>query len=288
MAPSVGEFSLSTFLGELREGLPRLVPDLLTRAKTAKAAGGDYLNVEFGWKPLLNDVRSLADTFLQASMGLFRPFGATHRMRGSRPIETFSRYDGVGKVPLSVYCGNYGSMPNFSPGTGTGALSGLQGQGLTSIVSKTTLNQWVEGEFVYIPKAGFDPKNFLDRYETLASVNVTPAVLWELAPWSWFVDWFAQIGQAIAAMEAGISNRVLSTYFYAMEDASATTKLSSVNITSVSGFIYQGPSRVISELSRRRRRRIRGNPFGFSGSSSSALNVQQMGILAALGLTKTR
>jgi hypothetical protein len=55
MAPSVGEFSLSTFLGELREGLPRLVPDLLTRAKTAKAAGGDYLNVEFGWKPLLND-----------------------------------------------------------------------------------------------------------------------------------------------------------------------------------------------------------------------------------------
>jgi hypothetical protein len=179
-------------------------------------------------------------------------------------------------------------MPNFSPGTGTGALSGLQGQGLTSIVSKTTLNQWVEGEFVYIPKAGFDPKNFLDRYETLASVNVTPAVLWELAPWSWFVDWFAQIGQAIAAMEAGISNRVLSTYFYAMEDASATTKLSSVNITSVSGFIYQGPGRVISELSRRRRRRIRGNPFGFSGSSSSALNVQQMGILAALGLTKTR
>lgn len=288
MAPVVGEFSLSTFMGELREGLPRLIPDILSRAKTAKAAGSDYLNLEFGWKPLIQDLQGLADSFLHASFGLFRPLGATHRRRERPSIDLFDRVDyGVGAIQSQF--GNLGSIPSYNPFPSTPSSYAATGAtGLGSISYKSTLKQWVEGEFVYIPKAGFDPSSFLDRYETLANVDLTPAALWELAPWSWLVDWAGQIGQSLSAMEAGISNRVLSTYYYGMEDSSSTIR-SSVTVTgNQPGMLFQGPVNMTTTVKRRRRRRIRANPFGYTGSSSTALNVQQMAILGALGLTRSK
>jgi len=289
MAPVVGDFSISTFLGELREGLPRLIPRLITSAKTAKSAGEDYLNLEFGWKPLLNDLQDLADTLLQASFGLFRPMNASHRRRERPVIETSSEV--VTAEPRNVSClvGNIGSPSGYNPYSSTGiSFHGTGAYGIGKAVQKTKLKQWCEGEFVYIPKAGFDPSNFLDRYETLVNVNITPAVLWELAPWSWLVDWAAQIGAQLSAMEAGLSNRILSTYFYGMEEATASLKSEVLVTGNQSGRVHVGPKFMNAEMHRRRRRRIRANPFGYTGDPNTALNGSQMAILGALGLTRLR
>jgi hypothetical protein len=287
MAPVVSEFSLANFLGELREGL-RLLPQLQTRAKRAKAAGDAYLSVEFGWKPLLNDLHGLAESILQASFGLYRPYGASHRRRERPTIHAFSTGD-VGVGNLSARVGHLGNPAGYNPYSATSiSWSSIGAIGTATNTFQSEMKQWVEGEFVYIPKAGFDPSSFLDRYETLVSVDLTPAVLWELAPWSWLVDWFAHIGQSIASMEAGLSNRILSTYFYGMEDSSSTTT-GTVRVTgNQSGRIYNGPRVMTTTIRRRRRRRIRANPFGYGGSSSTMLNLQQIGILNALGLTKAR
>lgn len=290
MAPVVSEFSLSTFLGELREGLPRLIPDFITRAKTLKGVGSDYLNLEFGWKPLISDLQGLADSLLQASFGLYRPMGASHRTRKHRPVETFERQD-FGTTLMSVSTGNWCQLPGFPLYANSVTQASSQATALGSLTRRTSVTRWFEGEFVYIPKAGFDPSSFLDRYETLANVQLTPSTLWELAPWSWLVDWSAQIGGSIAAMEAGMSNRILSTYYYAMEDSTASINTSLANIrvrTDATQREYVGPNSLEFRVERRRRRRIRGNPFGFSGSSSTTLNGSQMAILGALGLTKTR
>jgi len=286
MAPTVNEFSLSTFLGELHEGLPRALPRFISQAKTLRGVGDDYLNLEFGWKPLLNDLRGLADSLLSASFGLFRPFGANHRRRDMKPIETFNRLDSTLVAP-SAQRGAIAVANGVTPPDNFLASSNSGATGQASLTMKTSQKRWAEGEFVYIPKAGFDPNNYLDRLETLMSFDITPSVLWELAPWSWLVDWFAQVGKSIASMEAATSNRVLSTYFYAMEDVSSSVQ-SSLVITGNSGTrVYSGPKLLISSVERRRRRRIRGNPFGYSGSSSSSLNLEQMSILGALGLTKS-
>ena len=288
MAPVVGEFSLSSFLGELREKLPSLIFGFLTRAQTVKNAGSDFLNVEFGWKPLLSDVRSLADTLMQASLGLYRPLGTSHRRRDRPLIESFN-YADYPEGRIQAFTGHMGNPAGYNPYSATslswsGAVA--TGKGTTSWYSKQ--KQWVEGEFVYIPKAGFDPQKFLDRYETLANVEITPAVLWELAPWSWLVDWAGQIGQSISAMEAGLSNRVLSTYYYGMEDTFSKTVHGVLISGNQSGSTYSGPGGFQTVVERRRRRRVRANPFGYTGSSSTKLDAEKMSILAALGLTRSK
>jgi hypothetical protein len=288
MAPGVSEFSLSAFLGELREGLPRALPDLLRkRADIARAAGSDYLNVEFGWKPLLDDLQSLALSLLEASYGLFRPFGANHRRREDLPIESFSRFDGSGTLS-----GYYGSSSPISHGEhkaeGNGAFGGLSITGQWSTVRRTSIIRSIEGEFVYIPKAGFDPSKYMDRLETLVSLEITPAVLWQLSPWSWMVDWFADIGGAISSMEAAVSNRVLSTYCYAMEttEVSVDNSVASLRHINSATVSYTGPKIWTGTQRYVRKRRVRANPFGFEGTSNSRPTGEKAAILAALGLTR--
>lgn len=288
MAPVVSEFSLSTFMGELHEGLPRLIPDLLYRAKTMRALGDDYLNLEFGWKPLISDLQGLAESLLQASFGLFRPLGASHRRRERPTIETFNRAD-YASGNMQALIGRLASLNSYTPYQSTSvgfAATGATAMG--SLTESTSVDQWVEGEFVYIPKAGFDPGKFLDRFETLANVDLTPAVLWELAPWSWLVDWAAQLGSSLSAMEAGLSNRILSTYFYGMEDVKSTVRSDLLVTGNQSGRVHVGPREFHTQISRRRRRRVRANPFGYSGSSSTTLSGGQMAILGALGLTRSK
>jgi hypothetical protein len=182
-----------------------------------------------------------------------------------------------------------GAPSGFDPYAGSAiSFHGTGAIGIGKSVQKTALKQWCEGEFVYIPKAGFDPSKFLDRYETLVSVDITPAVLWELAPWSWLVDWATQIGAQLSAMEAGLSNRVLSTYFYGMEEATASLKTDVLVTGNQSGRVHQGPQFMRTEMHRRRRRRIRANPFGYTGNPNTALSGSQMAILGALGLTRLR
>jgi len=161
--------------------------------------------------------------------------------------------------------------------------------GIVQWSEKTTVKRSIEGEFVYIPKAGFDPSKYFDRLETLMSFDITPSVLWNLQPWTWLVDWASDIGGSIASMEAAVSNRVLSTYLYAMETTRVKTRFSAAAIQGrFSNDTYYGPSYHQSEYSYTRKRRIRANPFGFNGSPNSHLTGEQGAILGALGLTRLR
>jgi hypothetical protein len=290
MAPSVSEFSLSSFLGELREGLPRAGTAFLSsKVKNYKALGDDYLNVEFGWKPFLDDLQQLALKLLEASYGLFRPFGATHRSRGAIILDDTLRLDALGTA-FAVEVGAFQkALPSYQVPDGQSVTTtvGLRADAYVTRRRKQTRS--IEGEFVYIPKAGFDPSKYIDRLETLISTEITPSVLWQLAPWSWLVDWFQEIGDAVASMEAAMNNRILSTYLYAMETTEVSVASSLIGIRPrFAGYTYYGVGSYKQELVYTHKRRIRANPFGFTGSQSTHLTGEQGAILGALGLTRLK
>ena len=275
MAPTGSSFSFAAFTGELREGLPKLISSAY-RARTltgiAKGAGKDYLNVEFGWMPMLNDLRTLAQALLEASYGLYRPFGAVRRNRTMNPrIETLESQNPSGLTNIRV--------TNGSDYTGPAGISAN-----TSIIRKTTIDRWIEGEFVYLPKAGFDASNYFDRLETLMSHDITPAVLWQLTPWSWLVDWYWNIGTALSSAEAATNQRVLSSFCYAMEHTE--TSVSYRFSDAVNQYPYTGPRNHHQTWRYTRKRRIKANPFGYTGTPNTTLSSGQLGILGALSLTK--
>jgi hypothetical protein len=120
------------------------------------------------------------------------------------------------------------------------------------------------------------------------SVDITPAVLWELAPWSWLVDWVINIGGSLSSAETALSNRILSSYAYAMETVERKHFVDLTNIRPKSYFtIYDGPGSFSRVYTTTFKRRIRASPFGFVANPDLSLSAGQWGILTALGFTKT-
>lgn len=301
-APLPGVFSLSQFLGELPMGLPRFgsalaKADLLKKTSTLKAVGDDYLNLTFGWIPFLSDLISAGNALAGATTALLGPRGPVHRER--REGENVSMSSGSGSSQL--YATTYSTTTPTSIRADTRpffnkigrTLSGTNGDGfgLKGIAfnsdymwsERTVTNRWFEGSYTFIPKIGFNPDSYLEKLEALSDPQITPSVLWELAPWSWLVDWFVKIGDTIAANEVASDNRIISNYAYAME--SIEVKRGAI-FTNITGSKYAGPSAIARQWTTTGKRRLRANPYGFKPMTTAGLNPNQWVILAALGLTR--
>ncbi len=287
-SPLADRFSFSAFAGELREGLPKFYSEALrSQGNVLRHVGSDYLNVQFGWIPLLNDLRGIATALIRASHGLYQPAGATHRARHEKPTE-LKQSGSLLNQPVQIASGNYAD-PIALKGSGTGSITDHFIRADVSWKISAYRRRWFEGEFVYIPEAGFDATKYDDRLATLFKTDITPSDLWQLSPWSWLVDYFTDIGGALEAAEAATSNRILSTYAYAMEEIRQVKSLSLSRVRGESGsWVYSGPSRVHSQWDTTSYRRIRANPFGFTVNPTVNLNGGQIAILGALGLTKSK
>jgi hypothetical protein len=299
-SPLSEEFSLPAFVGELREGLPSLLPAVFMkntagwsdrlrgRLKDAKNAGSDYLNVQFGWIPLLNDVISLATALAKATVAL-TAMDEIHRFRELPTVDKTSM------VEATAY-GTWNDIPDTGL-TGSGAPNPILSFSVVRATNATTIQnftsrRWFEGNFVKLPKASLGLDSHMSRFEWLISTDLTPADLWQIAPWSWLVDWFIDIGGLIDAFQTGTSNRILSTYAYAMEERSMTTTVLLRNMYVQQGGsftrTYNGPKDYSCVMKYTSKRRIRANPFGFTLNPTTALSLGQQLILGALGLTKIR
>jgi hypothetical protein len=300
-SPLSDEFSLPAFVGELREGLPALIPHVFAkntagwadsvkgRLKDAKNAGSDYLNVQFGWFPLVNDVISIATALAKATVAI-TAMDEIHRYRELPITDTTSVWENGMR-------GDWATGPSFptslntSLGISSPSFGASAWKASSTYVQNRYSRMWFEGNFVRLPKASLGLDRHMSQFDWLIKTDLTPSDLWQIAPWSWLVDWFIDIGGLIDAFQTGTSNRILSTYAYAMHEERTTT---AVILRNMSGFYgntqgwWDGPKDYSCHYYASRKRRIRANPFGFILNPTVNLNVAQMAILGALGLTKIK
>lgn len=280
MAPTSVVFDMAQFIGELREGLPSIVPSLLKgKVSFFKDLGSDYLNIEFGWKPFINDLQNAAKALLSAQQAISGPYGPVHR---------YHKVDDPQNVTVTTPSDTYGAPLTFIPNGWADAeiMRAIRHPNVSSTdiavgwnQTKTTTvdrKSWFEANFFLLPKIGYDPNNFLSRLDSLVNTRITPATLWELAPWSWLVDWGLRIGQALQTAERLADDRVHAQYAYGM---STTTKTVA---------IQSGSRPYLSSAMRyTRKERVRANPYGFMVGGMTGLTTWQQSIILALGLTKT-
>jgi hypothetical protein len=119
-----------------------------------------------------------------------------------------------------------------------------------------------------------------------------PTILWELTPFSWLVDWAANIGNSIsnAHLLSPISGRHAVDYAYLTTQLTQSVEDEPRTFTSYAAshtiFDYRlatskGVHTSVSRV------RDRATPFGF-GTQLGSLNAGQYAILIALGLARTR
>lgn len=118
--------------------------------------------------------------------------------------------------------------------------------------------------------------------DKLFGITLTPDVLWELAPWSWAIDWFSNAGDVIHnATSFGLAGLVMR-YGYMMQETSYTITNSLDHMNLIGSETRGMPPSTFDTTVKSRRP---ANPFGF-GFTGADLSPTQIAITVALGLTK--
>jgi len=245
------------------------------RTKSAsQKVGGEYLSVEFGWKPMLNDIQSLSAAVTKSHKILDdyrRGSGKQIRRQYSFPTETSQNV--VIKDNIYPYIPTSTTWFYVNPGRLT----------RTETIQKDC---WFKGAFTYYLDPGEDRMGKLLRAsqeaKKLYGVRITPDVLWNLAPWSWAADWVSNAGDVISNVSAFASDGLVMRYGYLMEHTIATREYR------LEGYRLYGdsaPRTDVATFVTETKRRIPATPFGF-GLELGALSGRQQAIIAALGLSR--
>jgi len=275
---------MSTFLGELlKDGLPRASAQSWKDGTIrARKAGDDYLNAQFGWKPIADDIVRVAVLIDQAE-NVVRQFerdaGRWVRRRFSFPRILDNGYLGTQDWYEAPLVGIYAERQRaISPG-----------QRSTRVSTQFSQDRWFSGAFTYHLPYDWNSRKMMRnarlQIRRALSVDLDPETVWNLTPWSWAVDWFSSTGDVIHNLNAWSKYGLVMRYGYLMEHT-----LNRVDYdTSYDGPQLEGQSPAVVNPSTsfitETKTRTRANPFGF-GVSWDGLDSFQLSIAAALGLSR--
>jgi hypothetical protein len=125
----------------------------------------------------------------------------------------------------------------------------------------------------------------MDRIALLAKqvgADPSPETIWNLAPWSWALDWFSNTGSVVQNISSFQSDGHVLAYGYMMEHSSSTDTYSLDGCTLTNGQPLEIP---VFTLTTEVKKRRKANPYGF-GVRWDGLSAFQYSILAALGITR--
>lgn len=257
---------LATFVGELREGLPRASIAALKDSRILRNSGDDYLNAQFGWLPMVRDLRKFAMAVKDHNkiIDQYRK-GSNQKIRRS--------YLYPPKSETAIKTGNIilASTPSMLWGG--------------NAMKRVSTSSWFSGAFRYHVPISTNQLEKLNEYEALANkllgTRITPEVVWNLAPWSWAVDWFGTTGDVLHNISALGNDGLVMQYGYMMSQSKDEFFMNANAATFRNSPV--GPSTYYRVVERKQRRRA--TPYGF-GFNMHSLSTKQTAILVALGLSR--
>lgn len=303
--PTNPSLSVATSLAELRnDGLPKLcskdfVEQILKTNKTqlsrtTRAAGGEYLNVQFGWKPLVRDLRAFMRSAKKSNdqlRQLYRDSGPQNSVRRSYhfPTET-SKTEPIGPMwgnvaPFMCDGGQLDSwMLSSGPSVGPPSPTGY------TIWSESETKTWFKGAYSYVMPS--PPRNLMDHLDTwdaefnkLYGTRITPEVIWNATPWTWMADWFANTGDIVHNVSAFQNDSLALKYGYIMRQTTQSDHGAWQgyvnNLNNVPVFV-----KIQESTGSTQKLRLQASPFGF-GVLEGSLDPSQTAIVAALGASRS-
>lgn len=283
-APTQPQSSLATFLGEfVGDGLPSLFGSVL-RAKglSARSFSEEYLNVQFGWIPFLNDVKKLLNAVVH-SYDIVEQFRRDsgkfiRRRRWLPPERTYAESTIVDSSSgNAIFRTTMFSALNFAP--------------RQCKIQDVITTQWgFSAAYSFFLDPGDTVMGRMKQYEQLANqllgTRLTAEVLWELTPWSWLIDWMSDMGDIISSASLLSEDGLVLRYGYLMRTTRAQRSVvfdtRGVPGSGATGTSIKSNTLWTSVL----KERVGASPYGFGSLySPSTFSARQWSILAALGMT---
>jgi len=132
---------------------------------------------------------------------------------------------------------------------------------------------------------GFDRvKQYGRRAEKLLGTNLDIEAVWNLIPWSWFIDWNSNLGEIISNAEALSEDGLVLEYGYVMCETEVTRHVHTTSHPTLYGTTEKVP--LSWQFSHHEKTRKKANPFGFVLDVGD-YNLSHQAILASLGMAKS-
>lgn len=264
--PDVPEFSLFRFIGELRAGLPKIPLAVLAKERKLRNVGGEYLNYQFGIMPTISDLQKLLDALQNPKLreAVRDQLGREFRVR-----KTLDKGQTFSTRPLTQ--------------TEMSTMSGYSSDVTGTLETKTNFKIWSSCSFAYFHLNEFD--RLLDELDRNlgGGMGLVPTAIdiWNLVPWSWFVDWFTNFNHVITNLSyLGRDGLYLQRGYimatYETWETHSQTRMFMNKRISTQGTIYSV-----------RKYRVKASPFGF-GLTWKDFDPFQLSILGALGVNRLK
>jgi len=255
------------------QAIPKMIGSALWREKTKffKGLGSEYLNLEFGWRPFVQDIRD-SMTAVKNSHQILADLDAGNgkKTRVGYAFPQSSTFD-LAPRGLTIYSvdGTWASLCTQGTANSYSAIS--------------TTDVWFKGCFEYFLPVSRDKMNSMQKHADYANrilglgVNeITPEIVWDAAPWSWAVDWAFNVGDVLHNVAAFSHDGLHLLYGYIMTHKRQQAVWTAGGDPLVSGLQFTQ----LEEW----KMRFPATPYGF-GLSYTGLNLQQKAILAAVGVS---
>jgi len=262
--PDIPEFSLFRFVGELREGLPKIPLKLLAKERKLRNVGGEYLNVQFGVMPMISDLQKFLEALQHPALRSAVKHQLNEEFRVRKVIDK-----GTNSVTRSTTATERATVSNLTASSG-----------YVTTVSKFRI--WSSCSFAYYQVTALD--RLLDDLDNqLGGLGAVPTAIdmWNLLPWSWLIDWFTNFNHVITNLSYLGRDGLYLQRGYIMGS------FSDVETSHSSGILYGNGVSTTGVRTFERKYRVRASPFGF-GLSWADFSPFQLSILGSLGLNRLK
>ena len=223
--PTAPAFNLVRALGELRD-FPRALHPGNYVPRTGSEVAGAYLNMVFGLQPTASDLVKAANAVVDSDKHI-REFLHSERQQLRRSqSHVRDEYHGTdtpwnpsgtstSSGSISIDSMDWGKLTMYAPPSGRD-IFGLRGSPwsvMAEVHAIATLRQFATWEF-FIPRpTGFPGR--LDSYrrqaEQVVGSGLSASTVYDLTPWTWLGNWFADVGGLLRYQESVASNSVVAS-----------------------------------------------------------------------------
>ena len=279
--PGVPQANLVQFITETVIQLPKIpfngLDSNLYRGLPAllKNSGGEVLNAEFGWAPLVRDVLKVCQAIVKIDDSLqqyTRDAGKNvtrHRRDPEVEETTFDVIQDNALIGAPYYPSgvDYWNEANLFQDP-TGAI-GYQANGYRNsrgqlTMSTTTREEyWFSGSWMYF----LSDENWIESMRTAAfkaryllGIQLDINLLYELAPWSWLLDWFWNVNDLLAVNNSIANDSTVLRYGYLMHHTVVE------RVYTHTGVVFGDGSRtgpIATRIRQETKQRVRATPYGF-------------------------
>lgn len=276
--------NLSDFLAQsILTKMPKLIGDLdYFRTKTGflREAGSQYLNLEFGWAPLVSDLKGMLNVVLNSYNEIKKYHAGSGRI--TRRHFAFGDKDTVVSNGESVG-GQIASSVNLPE------IFGNRTYGTVKQIVTRKEHIYFKGAYTYyLPLENNKHDSLVDRFKRhadlaqhLLGLKLTPQVLWDLAPWTWLADWKFDITSTLEIQSDFSTDNLVLLYGYLMRTTRIDNTYSISDLNPNVG--TRGPYYITYSVVQKER--VQATPYGF-GVNPEDFSLRQLAVLAALGITR--